>query len=387
MNTESSNDEESIDELEEEQTTETEKVILHIAKLYERHPRVLKAIEQCKNGKPPRRSAMVDPLGRYMQEAGQFSLLTKEDEIDLFNTLYCGVQLFFDISDQIDETPLTPEHEAILIEAAIAYQKIFVSNTRLVMNLARRLNGYEAMPLMDLITEGNIGLSKAITKFDVARGFKFSTFATWWVRQQITRAIGDQSRMVRLPIHRHEAYLKLRRDMKQLSEIWEREVTPQDMAEITGESVKKIEKLLKDGSQYYVSIDAEYDNGKPSTVGDTGTSLGEILPELAEMDVDVYAARLAIQDEARELLDAGSLDIRELFILSLRFGLDLPELHGRIIEGKVYEDYAAYDADHTLEEISQIVGVTRERVRQIEGKALAKIRAKVDPDVLSAGIF
>ena len=259
-----------------------------------------------------------DPVRMYLKEIGQIKLLTMEEELEL--------------SDRILEGDEEAKH--ILAEA----------NLRLVVSIAKRYVG-RGMLFLDLIQEGNIGLMKAVEKFDVSKGFKFSTYATWWIRQAITRAIADQARTIRVPVHMVETINKLARIHRQLTLELNREPTEEELAKKMNTSVEKIREIYKI-SQDPVSLE--------TPIGEEDDShLVDFVPDERNMSPEEYATNEMLKDEISEVL--LTLTEREEKVIRLRFGLE---------DGK----------SRTLEEVGQMFGVTRERIRQIEAKALRKLR-------------
>ncbi len=259
-----------------------------------------------------------DPVRMYLKEIGQIKLLTMEEELELSDRIAAG-----------DE-----EAKTILAEA----------NLRLVVSIAKRYVG-RGMLFLDLIQEGNIGLMKAVEKFDVTKGFKFSTYATWWIRQAITRAIADQARTIRVPVHMVETINKLARIQRQLTLELNREPTEEELAKKMNMSVDKIRDIYKI-SQEPVSLE--------TPIGEEDDShLGDFVPDEHNMSPEEYATNELLKDEIAEVL--LTLTEREERVIRLRFGLE---------DGK----------SRTLEEVGQMFGVTRERIRQIEAKALRKLR-------------
>ncbi len=259
-----------------------------------------------------------DPVRMYLKEIGQIKLLTMEEELELSDRIAAG-----------DEQAKT-----ILAEA----------NLRLVVSIAKRYVG-RGMLFLDLIQEGNIGLMKAVEKFDVTKGFKFSTYATWWIRQAITRAIADQARTIRVPVHMVETINKLARIQRQLTLELNREPTEEELAKKMNMSVDKIRDIYKI-SQEPVSLE--------TPIGEEDDShLGDFVPDEHNMSPEEYATNELLKDEIAEVL--LTLTEREERVIRLRFGLE---------DGK----------SRTLEEVGQMFGVTRERIRQIEAKALRKLR-------------
>ena len=259
-----------------------------------------------------------DPVRMYLKEIGQIKLLTTEEELELADRIAEG-----------DE-----QAKATLAEA----------NLRLVVSIAKRYVG-RGMLFLDLIQEGNIGLMKAVEKFDVTKGYKFSTYATWWIRQAITRAIADQARTIRVPVHMVETINKLARVERQLTLELNREPTEEELSKKMGTSVEKIRDIYKI-SQDPVSLEIP--------IGEEDDShLGDFIPDETNMSPEDFAVNELLKDEISEVL--LTLTEREEKVIRLRFGLE---------DGR----------PRTLEEVGQLFGVTRERIRQIEAKALRKLR-------------
>lgn len=259
-----------------------------------------------------------DPVRMYLKEIGQIKLLTTEEELELADRIAEG-----------DE-----QAKATLAEA----------NLRLVVSIAKRYVG-RGMLFLDLIQEGNIGLMKAVEKFDVTKGYKFSTYATWWIRQAITRAIADQARTIRVPVHMVETINKLARVERQLTLELNREPTEEELSKKMGTSVEKIRDIYKI-SQEPVSLEIP--------IGEEDDShLGDFIPDETNMSPEDFAINELLKDEISEVL--LTLTEREEKVIRLRFGLE---------DGR----------PRTLEEVGQLFGVTRERIRQIEAKALRKLR-------------
>ena len=259
-----------------------------------------------------------DPVRMYLKEIGQIKLLTMDEELALADRISVG-----------DE-----EAKTTLAEA----------NLRLVVSIAKRYVG-RGMQFLDLIQEGNIGLMKAVEKFDVTKGYKFSTYATWWIRQAITRAIADQARTIRVPVHMVETINKLSRIQRQLTLELNREPSEDELAKKMGMSVEKVREIYKI-SQEPVSLE--------TPIGEEDDShLGDFIKDERNVSPEEYATNEMLKDEIAEVL--LTLTEREEKVIRLRFGLE---------DGK----------SRTLEEVGQMFGVTRERIRQIEAKALRKLR-------------
>ena len=266
----------------------------------------------------PKGIAVDDPVRMYLKEIGKVALLTGDEEVDLAKRMQAG-----------DEE---------------AKQKLCEANLRLVVSIAKRYVG-RGMLFLDLIQEGNLGLIKAVDKFDYTKGFKFSTYATWWIRQAITRSIADQARTIRIPVHMVETINKLIRVSRQLLQTYGREPTPEEIAmemDITVEKVREIQKIAQEPVSLETPIGEEEDS-----------HLGDFIPD---DDVPAPAEAAAFSMLKEQLVEVlGTLTDREQKVLKLRFGLE---------DGRA----------RTLEEVGKEFDVTRERIRQIEAKALRKLR-------------
>ena len=259
-----------------------------------------------------------DPVRMYLKEIGRISLLSPEEELELSEKVAEG-----------DEE---------------AKKKLAESNLRLVVSIAKRYVG-RGLLFLDLIQEGNIGLMKAVDKFDSDKGYKFSTYATWWIRQAITRALADQARTIRVPVHMVETINKMSRIQRQLTLELNREPSEEELAKKMGISVEKVREVIKI-SQEPVSLE--------TPIGEEDDShLGDFIKDESSMSPEEYATNEILKEEIKSVL--MTLQVREQEVLELRFGL---------IDGTC----------HTLEEVGKKFNVTRERIRQIEAKALRKLR-------------
>ena len=291
-----------------------------------------------------------DPVRMYLKEIGKVSLLTAAEEVDLAMKIEAGVEAMaqLDASEEEGGVPLERRERRRLsrIEQVglDAKQQLIEANLRLVVSIAKRYVG-RGMLFLDLIQEGNLGLIRAVEKFDYTKGFKFSTYATWWIRQAITRAIADQARTIRIPVHMVETINKLVRIQRQLLQSLGREPTPEEIAEemgLTPERVREIQNI----SQEPVSLETPIGEEEDSQLGDFIEDDAAVVPPDA-------ASFSMLQEQLAKTLEG--LAERERKVITLRFGLE--DGHPR-----------------TLEEVGREFGVTRERIRQIESKTLAKLR-------------
>lgn len=283
-----------------------------VPKLIEEEPLILDDAELTKD------ININDPVRMYLKEIGRISLLSPEEELELSERVASG-----------DE---------------VAINKLAESNLRLVVSIAKRYVG-RGLLFLDLIQEGNIGLMKAVDKFDSDKGYKFSTYATWWIRQAITRALADQARTIRVPVHMVETINKMSRIQRQLTLELNREPSEDELAKKMGISVEKVREVIKI-SQEPVSLE--------TPIGEEDDShLGDFIKDESSMSPEEYATNEILKEEIKSVL--MTLQVREQEVLELRFGL---------VDGTC----------HTLEEVGKKFNVTRERIRQIEAKALRKLR-------------
>lgn len=274
--------------------------------------------------------AIDDPVKMYLKEIGSMRLLDSDEEIVLAKKVEKG-----SLPDATDEDKK---------EADDAKKELADRNLRLVVSIAKKYLG-RGLQFLDLIQEGNLGLLKAVDKFDYTKGYKFSTYATWWIRQAITRAIADQARTIRVPVHMVETINKLNRISRQLLQEKGREATNEELAEAMGISVEKIREVKKI-AQDPISLETPIGEKEDSHLGDFIEDHETVAPDDA-------AGSILLREQIEELLQ--SLTDRERQVLELRFGLK---------DGKT----------RTLEEVGKYFDVTRERIRQIEGKALVKLK-------------
>jgi RNA polymerase primary sigma factor len=298
-----------------------------------------------------RRAVTGDLVRIYLREIGRVPLLTAQDEVELAKAIEAG--LFAEEKLQVDGKRLPgaglaggcncAELALLAAEGMHAKQRLIEANLRLVVSIAKRYIG-RGLVFLDLIQEGNLGLIRAVEKFDYTKGYKFSTYATWWIRQAITRAIADQARTIRIPVHMVETINKMARIQRQLHQDLGREATPEEIALEMGLSPERVAEIQRI-AQEPVSLQ--------SPIGEEDSDLGDFIEDADAVVPMEAAAFIMLQDQLEQVLD--NLSIREQRIIQLRFGLT--DGHPR-----------------TLEEVGREFGVTRERIRQIESKTLAKLR-------------
>ncbi|OBG67344.1 MULTISPECIES: RNA polymerase sigma factor [unclassified Mycobacterium] len=294
-------------------------------------------------------TASADSVRAYLKQIGKVALLNAEEEVELAKRIEAGLyatQLMSEMAERGDKLPAAQRRDMMWIcrDGDRAKNHLLEANLRLVVSLAKRYTG-RGMAFLDLIQEGNLGLIRAVEKFDYTKGYKFSTYATWWIRQAITRAMADQARTIRIPVHMVEVINKLGRIQRELLQDLGREPTPEELAkemDITPEKVLEIQQYAREP----ISLD--------QTIGDEGDSqLGDFIEDSeAVVAVDAVSFTL-LQDQLQSVLE--TLSEREAGVVRLRFGLT---------DGQ----------PRTLDEIGQVYGVTRERIRQIESKTMSKLR-------------
>jgi RNA polymerase primary sigma factor len=285
-----------------------------------------------------------DPLNLYLKEMTRIPLLTYDQEVWLAKRIERGRQAAKKIEGISADAEESPILEAQVREGFQARACLIKANTRLVVSVAKRYLGY-GVPLADLIQEGNLGLIRAVKKFDYRRGYKFSTYATWWIRQAVTRTFASQGRNIRLPVHLSERIRKIRRVSEQLEQFLGRKPTSEEIANKVELPPSKVCRVLQAG-QYAVSLESPLGQDGDGELGDIIEDKGTPPP------LDTVSHHL-LQEELEQVL--STLSAREAKVLTLRFGLH---------NGQKY----------TLAEIGKKLGLTRERVRQIENKALRRLR-------------
>ena len=306
-----------------------------------------------------RASGSADPVRMYLKEIGKVPLLTAPEEVSLAKRIEIGAIASSEIAELIAQgrwkgLDFTEQRSLRrrVADGDLARQELTSANLRLVVSIAKRHVG-RGVPILDLVQEGNLGLMRAVQKFDHTKGFKFSTYATWWIRQAITRAIADQSRTIRVPVHMVESINKVVRAQRALGAKLERDPTLAELADEVDLPKDKVEEILRIASQDPLSLD--------TPIGDEDdTSMADFIADGGAAPLDL-AARKLLEQTVRDVL--GDLSDRESEVVRLRFGLE---------DGR----------PRTLEEVGREFGVTRERIRQIESKTLAKLRHPLRSDRL-----
>jgi RNA polymerase primary sigma factor len=287
-----------------------------------------------------------DTVGLYLKEMARVPLLSLEEEIDLAKRIELGKKSEASLSRMNGKkrSPKRDEFENHIQDAVAAREHLIKANTRLVVSIAKKYMG-RGVPFLDLIQEGNLGLMKAVEKFDYTRGFRFSTYATWWIRQTITRAIADQGRTIRVPVHMSDRIRRLYKVSHQLEQEMGRKATPEEIAEVMEIDARKVQWMMR-VSWRPLSLETPVGEDEDSELGSFVEDEGTPTPTQS-------AYQHLLRDKIEDVL--STLSPREARILRLRFGLH----NGR---------------SYTLEEVGQKFGLTRERIRQIEGKALRRLR-------------
>ena len=296
-----------------------------------------------------------DSVRLYLREIGKIPLLTAEEELELAQKIVANHDEIEEIREKLnDETISESERQKLKIKSARLSKpkdKMAEANMRLVVSIAKRYSG-RGLDFLDLIQEGNTGLLRAVEKFDPDKGFKFSTYATWWIRQAITRAIADQARTIRIPVHMVETINKLLRTQRRMTQELNREPTIEELSkelELEPEKIEYIMKIKQDISSLDAGVGRDGD--------EEDSVLGDFIEDEETISPEDSATNQLLKEQVQDVL--SSLSDREQKIVRMRFGLD---------NGK----------SHTLEEVGQEFAVTRERIRQIEAKALAKLRKHKD---------
>ncbi len=290
-------------------------------------------------------STMGDSVHTYLKAIGRTSLLTAEQEVDLAKRIEAGLYAEYKLeSEAVQGDALRAELEAVAADGRRAKAHMLEANLRLVVSVAKKYSD-RGLSLLDVVQEGNLGLIRAVEKFDYTKGYKFSTYAMWWIRQAIQRGFADSARTIRLPVHVLEMLSKLSRVERDMHQQLGREPTPEELAVELDRTPDQIEELLRTSRQP-ISLD--------STIGEDGeTSIGDLIEDIDAPEASELVDRQLMADQLRRAL--ADLTPREAIIMSMRFGL--------------------FDGNpHTLDEIGKHLGLTRERIRQLEKQSLSKLR-------------
>jgi RNA polymerase primary sigma factor len=291
----------------------------------------------------------IDLVKAYLREIGRVALLTAEMEVDLAKRVEAGLFANEKLRSHADgevKIPIAMRRDLaeIVIDGERAKRHLLEANLRLVVSLAKRYQG-RGLDLLDLVQEGNLGLVRAVEKFDYAKGYKFSTYATWWIRQALQRALADQGRTIRVPVHMAELITKVTRTRRDLTQTLGREPSSEELGEPLGIAPDKVEEILRYGRDT-LSLQAP--------VGDDDAVLGDFITDTDSVDPQMAVETQMLQGQLSEVLEA--LPERSAIVMKMRFGL---------VDGR----------PRTLDEVGRHLGLTRERIRQIERDTLAEIRA------------
>lgn len=287
-----------------------------------------------------------DLVGVYLIDINKTDLLSAEEEVSLAQRIEAGNKAKGHMEKRVKNINSTRKEklEELVEDGKAAWDHLIEANTRLVVSIAKKY--MDRMPFLDLIQEGNLGLMKAVDRFDWRRGYRFSTYATWWIKQTVTRAIADQSRTVRVPVHMHDAIREMHKGIRLFEQEWGHKPSIEEIGEITGASRKKVMLMLRAGSFPISLHDPAGDDGEDE--------FGDFIMDETSPDPSEIVSDAILREKIEEVLDSLG-NVRQAKILRLRFGLD---------GGKRL----------TLEQVGDRFGITRERIRQIEAKALARLR-------------
>lgn len=332
-----------------------EHAISNVLAAYRDHPRVaLKLAEQ--KFTPAGISGSSDELGNYLKFIGQFPLLTAEQEAELFTTIEAGLNIYKSLTDNAN---ITPEQEAALIDMTVAHHKTESSNLRLVVSIARRYFRVTAMPPLDVIQEGNLGLKKAVSRFDHTTGYKFSTYGTWWIRQSVIRGIADQGRTIRLPVYAHDQLVQIKKSSAVLGSALGRKPTTAELVEATGLDEATIDLLQHMGRDPHSLSEPLDDDGALTLEG--------IAADMYTEEHDLVE-NLTLRGAIDKVFSSDKLDARDKAILAWYF-----ELPDRL--PSEYSPIPLSTQEVTHKEIGLLLGITRTGVIAAQQKALAKARA------------
>jgi len=358
--------------------------ILTLVRAYKQHPSVQRAISNQQKTHIDNKRQTSDIVGDYMAYAANYELLTAEDEVELFGYINNGVELFESLESLQN---VTPEQQEIFVRAVAAQQVVFHTNLKLCINMAGKYAPLmrDRIPKMDLIQEANLGLGKAITRFDISMGYRFTTYASQWIRSSLGRHAAEHSRIIKIPVNRHDKYLTARRKVSDLQNELGRNLTPAEVEKASKMGLRQYQELEKDAALHIPSLNQPIrwhseGHGEPSI--ELGTMVADTSPGV-ENEID----RLLNRDALMSILDGAQLSDKEMIILGLRFGLESDVVGSPTVTvngTEVTYDQLAQAMETTdgltLEAIAQIFGLTRERVRQLESKALKTLRSRTSQE-------
>lgn len=348
-----------------------ERVVNDLSRQYQKHPYVQARLLAYRQ--PLRNTSMestADEMGDYLKQIQAYRLLTKDDETQLFGDIDRGLDCYTEI-DTLED--LTDEQEKKILDLVAAREIVFNTNLRLVIKIAmryRRVRG--TMSELDLIQEGNMGLAAAIPRMDISKGFKFSTYATPWIRQAVGRGVGNQSREIRLPVHVHETYARLVKDFSKLSDKLGRQPTEEEIVKMAGMNIQEYNELIRMGRLHLPSLNV--------LLGDDGdTELGDLV---AKTEDDLDSSFSHAGETLDQVFSNAGLNDREKLIIGMRYGLSKSFMRhlqaakkgGQKISMNRLLNKIEDGMPHSLADIGGVLGCSAERVRQLEAEALGKLR-------------
>ncbi len=354
---------------------------IKLERLYGSDPEVSRAIYRIK--KDSQRKPIYnqdDSTGDYLRRAGHYSILSKTDVEDLYAHLELGVATINQIEKVSD---ISPEDRVILIKATIAHKTMIESNLKLVISIAGRYNKFpDLLPLSDLISEGNFGLMRAITKFDVRKGFRFSTYATWWIKQSMLRAIAQKSRVIGIPVNINDDVRELNTLINDLKDDLKREPTLSEIMSVSEFSKEEINLLLTRGNHYIDSLDA------PLEYAETKTRMDLVGSDRTNPGLEAISQIIANKDQVERIVNNPKLKLtdRQKVIIYMRNGLSLETYRGTVflkhdgseISCEQIEALRPASGSFTLEQVGQVFGYTRERIRQFEKEIMFRLKRSVN---------
>jgi len=348
-----------------------------IVQRFKDHPEVAAFIRTYRATEASPKRESPDEISNYYNEIRVYRLLDKDDETELFTTMEAGFALYDQLGSNLDN--LTPEQAAVFIGFTAAEQVAFLTNLRLAAKIANHYRRTDKMPIMDIIQEANIGLSMAIARFDISKNYKFSTYATWWIKQSITRAMADKGRLIRVPVHAQEKFNAAFRSVIELEEQYGRPLTRQETEIAADMPFAAYQDMYKHCGPNILSLDKALSDEVGSAV------IGDYIADDASM-IDASVLALSDREVLRKLFADSRLSQKERLILGLRFELDESFIGGDG-SGQSYQNLVSQlqrPGYPTLEEIGRLLGVTRERIRRIEQMALVKLQTTAQNQLGSA---